>query len=190
LADISAQDVVMSSSMQGMPLEVRMVTKGSSKMLMTVKSGEMNLQSVIINGVLGKASGMMGSKDLTPEEVSTYLQDAVIFEELSWSATNTKLIHIEEIEGVSVYKMEVTNSDGSVINSFFDVKTGLKVSTIKTQETPKGPMISSSIYKDYKSENGIMYPATVVEDNAGQVMELKVVKIQFGGKVSDSIFNL
>lgn len=191
MASITSQDMLMSSSMQGMPLEIRMAVKGSDKMLMTIKSGEMNLQSVVINGTKGKASGMMGAKDLTDEEVSTYLAEATIFEELNWSAENTKLIHIEEINGVEVYKMDITGKDGSVMSSFFDVKTGLKVSTIKTQDTPQGPMVTTSTYTDYmKSESGIMYPSSIIEDNAGQVMDLKVVKAQIGGKVSDSIFKL
>lgn len=190
LSAITAKDVLMSSSMQGMPLEIRMANKGTDKMLMTVKSGEMNLQSIVINGTKGKSSGMMGAKDLTDEEVSTYLGESVIFEELNWTEKNTKLIHIEEINGARVYKMEVTVTDGSVTTSFYDVNTGLKVQTIKAQDTPEGPVMSTSSYADYKTQNGIMYPSVLVEDNAGQVMKMKVEKIQMGGKISDSIFKL
>jgi hypothetical protein len=174
--------------MQGMPLEIRMATKGSSKMLMTIKSGEMNLQTVVINGETGKASGMMGEKELSEEEIKTYLNDAVIYEELNWSKDNTKLIHIEEIDGHKVYKMEIVNLDLTVTHNYYDITSGLKYSSVSIQDTPEGPMVSTSVYKEYKAEGDYMYPATVIEDNAGQVMELHVEKIQIGGTVSDSVF--
>ena len=190
LANIKSKDVMMSSSMQGMPLQIRMAVKGDSKMLMTIKSGEMNLQSIVINGAKGKVSGMMGAKDLDKAELAEYLKDAPIFEELNWTAENTKLIQIEEVNGVQAYNMEITNADSSVIHSFYSVETGLKVSTVKTKETPKGTQISTSTYSDYQTVGGIMYPSTLIEDNAGQVMELKVEEIQFGGRISDAIFKL
>ena len=188
LKAIQAKDVTMSSSMQGMPIELRMAMKGSDKFLMTVKSGEMNLQTVKINGTTGSASGMMGEKELTVEEVATYLADASYFEELGFTAENTSLLHIEEVNGVMAYKMEVLDSEGNKSYNFYDVTTGYKVSSVSTQETPQGPMTSTSTYGDYKEQDGIMYPSTLIEDNAGQVLDMKVETIQFGGKVSDTLF--
>ena len=190
LSTITAKDATMSSSMQGMPLEIRVATKNSDKLLMTVKSGQMNLQTIIINGSKGKLSGMMGEKEIPENEVSNYLKDAVVFDELTYTDQNTKLVHIEEIDGVKVYKMEITDTEGNTKYNFYDINTSLKVSSIESQETPEGVMVNTSMYKDYKSQDGIMYPSKLIEDNAGQVMELQVETIQFGGKVSDTLFKL
>ncbi len=185
---ITTKDATMSSSMQGMPLAIRMVNKGSDKLLMTVKSGEMNLQTIKINGFTGKSSGMMGEKELTEEEIASYLMDAVIFDELTYTEANTKLIQIEEVNGSKAYKMEITDKEGNLSYNYYDVKTGLKVSSIKTTDSPKGPSTSTSTYSEYKSQDGIMYPSMIIENNAGQIMELKVEEIKFGGKISDSLF--
>ncbi len=184
LASISSRDITMSSSMQGRPLEIHSITKGSDKMVLTVKSGEMVFQSVKISGASGKMTGMMGDKDLSEEEVATYLEGNVIFDELALNPDLTTLIDIEEMNGVMAYKLKV----GASKYFFYDVKTGLKVGEIETQETPNGPVTSTSLLKDYKDVNGILVPFTILEDNAGQVMEMKVEKAEFGGKVSDSVF--
>lgn len=188
LKTITAKDATMSSSMQGMPLAIRTVSKGTDKLLMTVKSGDMNLQTVKINGTSGKTSGMMGEKDLSTKEIATYLSDAVLFDELTYTEANTKLIQVEEINGAKVYKMEITDPEGNLYYNFYDVKTKLKVSSVKITDTPQGPVTSSSTLSAYKSQDGIMYPSMIMEDNNGQIMELKVEKIQFGGSISDALF--
>ena len=188
LTAVNSQDITYSSSMQGMPLELRVVSKGDDKILKTVKSGAMNIQTVVITGGKGNVTGMMGEKELTTEELPTYLEETTVFEELGFSKLVTKLIHIEEVNGVMAYKMEVTNVDGTSFVNYYDVKTGLKVGSMQIQESPEGPMISTSTYKDYKDVNGILFPYTTIQDNAGQVMELKVESVVLGGKVSDSLF--
>jgi predicted Zn-dependent peptidase len=188
LMAINSQDVTYSSTMQGMPLELRVVTKGDNKLLKTVKSGAMNIQTVVISDGKGKVSGMMGEKELTAEDLPSYLEETVVFEELGFSNLVTKLIHIEEVNGVMAYKMEITNADGTSFVNYYDVKTGLKVGSMQIQDSPEGAMTSTSTFKDYKDVNGILFPYVTVQDNAGQVMELKVESIVLGGKVSDNLF--
>ena len=131
---------------------------------------------------------MMGEKDLTAEDLPSYLEETVVFEELGFSKLVTKLIHIEEVNGVMVYKMEITNTDGTSFVNYYDVKTALKVGSMQIEDSPEGAMISTSTFKDYKDVNGILFPYVTVQDNAGQVMELKVESVVLGGKVSDSLF--
>ena len=190
LEKIKTSDITMSSTMQGMPLAIHMVIKNSDKMLLNITSGEMAIQKIVINGSKGKMSGMMGAKDLSKEEIDTYLEGNNIFEELDLSDFTLKLVHIEEMNGVMAYKLDLTNKEGKVISYFYDVKTGLKVASIKTDDTPKGPMTSTTLLKDYTDVKGIKVPYTIVEDNAGQVMEMKVEKIALGGKISETNFKL
>mgnify|MGYP003633720608 CR=1 FL=1 len=186
LKSINSKDLTMSSSIQGRPLEIHSMTKGDTKMALTVKSGEMVFQSVTINGTKGKMSGMMGAKDLSADEINTYLEGNVVFEELSLVADSLTLIDIEEMNGVMAYKMKV----GTDKYYFYDVKTGLKVAEVETKDTPQGPMTSTSSLKDYTDVDGVLVPFTIVEENGGQVMEMKVEKAVLGGKISDTNFKL
>ena len=190
LEKVKTSDITMSSTMQGMPLAIHVVIKNSDKMLLNITSGEMAIQKVVINGSKGKMSGMMGAKDLSKEEVDTYLEGNNIFEELHLADFTLNLVHIEEINSVMAYKLDLTGKDGKVISYFYDVKTGLKVATIKTEDSPKGPVTSTTLLKDYTDVNGINVPYTIIENNDGQVMEMKVEKIALGGKISESNFKL
>ena len=190
LEKIKTSDITMSSTMQGMPLAIHVVMKNDDKMLLDITSGEMKIQKVVINGAKGKMSGMMGAKDLSAEEISTYLEGNNIFEELSLENFSLNLVHIEKMNGVMAYKLDLTDKDGKIISYYYDVETGLKVASIKTDDTPQGPMTSTTLLKDYTDVKGIKVPYTIVEDNAGQVMEMKVEKITLGGKISESNFKL
>jgi predicted Zn-dependent peptidase len=190
LEKVNSQDITMSSSMQGMPLIIHYLTKGDSKMLMSVKSGEMNLQMITINENKGKVSGMMGAKDLSELEIKSYLEGNVAFEELNFKNMTAKLIQIEEVNGSQAYKMEVIDKDGHSKFYFYDITTGLKIAMVETKPTPEGDMTTTTILKDYQNVNGILVPFTTVEDNAGQVMEMKVENIVLGGTISDSNFEV
>ena len=190
LESVKTTDITMSSSMQGMPLEIHVMTKGTDKMYTRVSSGAMELQKVIVNGAKGNMSGMMGAKELKEDEISTYLEGNEVFEELNLSNYDVKLIHIEEINGVMAYKMDITSKEGDTKSYFYDTKTGLKVASINTTDSPEGPVTSTTLYKNYQDANGILIPYTIVEDNAGQVMEMKIEKVALGGKVSDENFKL
>jgi len=190
LEKVNSQDITMSSTMQGMPLTIHYMTKGNSKMLMSVKSGKMEIQTIKINDNTGKISGMMGAKDLTETEIKSYLEGNSPFEELTFKDKNVKLIQIEEINGVKAYKMEVIDLEGHSKFYFYDVKTGLKIAMMESKPTPQGDITTSTFLKDYQSVNGILVPFTTVEDNAGQVMEMKVENIVLGGNISDSNFEV
>jgi hypothetical protein len=189
LAKLTTQDVTMKASMQGMPIEIRKVTSGSNQLMMTITSGEMVFQKVVINGETGKVSGMMGAKDLSKEEVAEYLKATTLVEESNFSSKSLSLVHIEEMDGHQVYKMEVKDGEETSYH-YYDVSNGLKWAKIETAETPQGPMVSTTKYADYKEVNGIQYPHSVVEDNGGQVMELQVSKITLGSKVDSNNFKL
>lgn len=190
LEKVNSQDITMSSSMQGMPLTIHYMTKGNTKMLMSVKSGDLEIQTIKINENTGKISGMMGAKDLTEDEIKSYLEGNAPFEELTFMNKTTKLIQIEEINGVKAYKMEVIDQDGHSKFYFYDVNTGLKIAMMESKPTPQGDMTTSTFLKDYQSVNGILVPFTTVEDNAGQVMEMKVENIVLGGSLSDTNFHV
>ncbi|UTW65897.1 insulinase family protein [bacterium SCSIO 12643] len=190
LEKVNSQDITMSSSMQGMPLTIHYMTKGNTKMLMSVKSGDLEIQTIKINENTGKISGMMGAKDLTEDEIKSYLEGNAPFEELTFMNKTAKLIQIEEINGVKAYKMEVIDQDGHSKFYFYDVNTGLKIAMMESKPTPQGDMTTSTFLKDYQSVNGILVPFTTVEDNAGQVMEMKVENIVLGGSISDTNFQV
>ncbi len=189
IAKINSQDITMATSMQGMPITIRLVSSGKDKLSMTIKSGEMLIQQITVNGTKGKMSGMMGAKDLTEDQISDYLSSTSVVDEMDFTNKTLKLIQIEEINGTRAYKMEVSDENGSEFH-YYDVASGFKVATVDSQDTPQGAMVNTSLFSDYKDANGIKVPFTTVEDNAGQVMEMKIEKIQLGGEVDSSNFTM
>jgi predicted Zn-dependent peptidase len=194
LAAIHSQNAVFSSSMQGMPITFNIASSGTDKYSMVVKAntpnGEMVVNQITVNGSKGKMSGMMGAKDLTEEEVADYAQETTIFEELTITEANAKLVLIEEFNGEKAYKMEVTDKNGNMHVNYYSVATGLKVGSISTEETPQGPMTSTTMYGNYQPVNNIPTAHSITSDNAGQVMEMKLESLEYNGKIDASVFAL
>lgn len=194
LAAVTSQQAVMSSSMQGMPITFNVAISGSDKYSMVVKAntpnGEMVVNQITINGDKGKMSGMMGAKDLTAEEVAEYAGETVIFEELNINVEAAKLIHIEEFNGEKAYKMEITDENGKSHINYYSVASGLKIGSIVTEDTPQGPMTSTTMYGDYQAINNIQTPHTIKSDNAGQAMEMKLESMTYNGNIDAAVFKL
>ena len=189
LAAVTSSKTVMNTTMQGMPLQMTVITKDNDKFIQDMSSNGNSMQKVVINGDAGKISGMMGSKVMTPEEVKDNLDNAVLFSELIYDDTyQLKLIDIVDVNGKDAYNMEITKPDGSVINDYFDVESGLKVMHIEITETPNGPMVVSQIYDKYIDADGIKVPSVITLDQAGQIMELTIESVKYNPELDDSLF--
>ena len=71
---------------------------------------------------------------------------------------------------------------------FYDVKTGLKVQSVKTVKGPQGDVQVPTTYSDYKEVNGIKFPHKMGQKMGPMDMSFEITEIKVNEGVSDEDF--
>jgi hypothetical protein len=64
----------------------------------------------------------------------------------------------------------------------------LKFRQIKSAEAPTGKVEQTTDYLDYQEFYGFLFPSKQVQSVMGQLIDMKVDKVEFNSGVDDSIF--
>ncbi|MCC7051284.1 MAG: insulinase family protein [Bacteroidia bacterium] len=183
----------MTVSVQGMNLEMESYQKAPNKYMSSMKMNGMVLQKQVYDGKRGKASGMQGAKELEGDDLKEMESQAVMFNEMKYAQLGYKmeLKGIEEVNGKDAYVLDLTSPTGHKETELYDVKTSLKVKTIKTEDGgQQGPMTSVSEISDYREVSGIKFPFEIAQSVGPQSMKMKVSSIEVNKKVNDDVFKI
>lgn len=92
-------------------------------------------------------------------------------------------------EGEDCWKLKLVDHYGIERTEFFSKKSGLQVGMVGAQETPFGPVNSTTALKEYKNFEGIMFPTRLVQKAAGMEQVLTISEMEFN-KVPPETFAL
>jgi predicted Zn-dependent peptidase len=189
LSKVKSLKTEMTTSMQGMSINITVINEGSKNYSSLVSMNGMTIEKQVLNGDKGKVSGMQGSKEMDADALAKAKQEAQLFPELSYlSGGDYKL----ELKGVDtkndeeVYALAITDPTGSVKTNYYSVKSGLLVAA---EETNEGILITQTL-SDYKAVKKVMFPYTIVQNVGPQKMDLKVEEVVVNGKIDSDTFNL
>lgn len=176
---------VMTTEMQGMPIEIIQYEAQPNKTATEFKMNGTVMQKQYFNGKEGGASGMGGSKPMSEEEVAKAKENKM-FSEVFFKEDGVKLeaLGIEDIDGKEYYKIKQINGENEEL-VWYGVESKLKYKDSKTQETEEGSITNTTVYMDYKPVDGILFPHKLIADFAGQEMELKVKELTLNDKLGD-----
>jgi hypothetical protein len=90
-------------------------------------------------------------------------------------------------ENHPAYMVRLTHLDGTEDIEYYDVKTGFRIGTVATRESPMGPMKVTLSYGDYKKFGDVMVPTTLTQSTMGVQQVLTFTSVEFD-KVPPSIF--
>ena len=182
----------MSTSMQGMTINMTMKQKRPDKYLMEVSSNGMVLQKQVYDGKRGKMSGMQGEQEITGDDLEGMKEAAQIHGELKYLTPEYKLDlkGIEKVGGVEAYKVVITNPEGDKKTEYFAVDSGLRIKSIESQDTPMGPVTQTSEFGNYKEVNGVKYPYTIKTTVGPQVLDMKVESVEVNKGIKDDVFTV
>ncbi|MFD2567165.1 M16 family metallopeptidase [Pseudotenacibaculum haliotis] len=172
---------VYKATIQGNELELTRKIAGPNKESNVITFGGQVFQKQVFNGEKGYSVQQGRRQELSGEELETAKAKALPFEDIAYKAG--KLDRIESIDGNNMYIIKFKDAE-----IFYDVKTGLKIKSMRTVKGPQGDVQVPSNYSDYKAVNGILIPHKF-EQGMGRFtlnFELKEVKINEG--VSDKDF--
>lgn len=183
-----------SGTIQGQEIQFSKEYKlpGKYKMEVIVPSvGTTPVSKLVINGDNISMQNMGKDVPVTDEMKEGLKEELDIFPELKYKNEGYKL-SLEGITGVDdkdAYVLKVTDPDGNVNTSYYDVESGLKLKEVTERPSPQGVTKSTVSYGDYKEVNGIKFPFSIgTEIGNGMTIDLTVKDIKVNSSVSDDDF--
>ncbi len=192
IAKIKDISMVMNATIQGMGIEMKSYQKAPNKYMMQIGMGEMIFQKMVYDGFKGRASGMQGTQDLQGEDLEELQYQAVMFIETQYDKLGfkTTLKGVDAVDGKEAYVLEITNPKGSKSTEYFDVKSGLKIRSVRTSDSPQGPITQITDYADYKDVKGVKFPHEINQTAGPQSFKMKAKTIEVNKKLKDSLFEI
>lgn len=185
--------MVMSTSIQGMNMEMTMQQKAPGKMAMSVDMGGMVVNQTKFDGEKGAVLAMGQAQPVDEETLEGLKEQAIMFPELTYEQRGYQLTlkGIESVEGQNAYKVEVARPNGDKITEFYNVVTHLKIRSVSSQPGPQGDVTVINDFGDYQEVDGIKFPFKTRSTGimpVPLVLEVKTVEINKG--IDDSVFKV
>lgn len=188
----SVSDLVMkmSTSIQGMAIELVSTYKAPGKIVVTTSVGGNIMQKQVFDGERGQVTAMGQKIELSGKQLEDMKMQAKLFPELEYKSQGfeLKLADIEDIEGKPAYKIQINSPQGATKTEFFDVASGLKVRSVVSQDTQMSPMTVTANMGDYREVDGIKFPFAIKQQAGLQALDLKVNSIEMNKGISNDLF--
>ena len=182
----------MSTTVQGMAMQMVLQRKAPEKMLMKVEMNGMVVNETRYDGKRGLVSAMGQEQKLDGEDAESMRRQAAIFPELNYKEDGyeLQLDGIENMEETKAYRLVITSPTGDKITEYFDTKTGLKARSISTQDAgPQGTITVTNDFRDYKEVAGIRIPYEMVSSGMAPFpITMKVESVEVNTGLADDIF--
>lgn len=191
LKSIKSVSNEMKMSIMGQEAQVTLIQKEPMKLSLTISMSGMTLQEQKFNGEKAM-NAAMGNKQVFTEgpEFDALKTQAEIFPQLSYGSYKLELAGIEEIEGITAYKVIVTPPSGKSQTDFYNITTNLLIRTLSTQAGPGGQDITIiSDISDYKEVGGVLIPHKITISGATpQPMTMESINLRVNEPVDDTLF--
>lgn len=126
--------------------------------------------------------GKMGEQVATQADFDHALHDPADY-------TVMEMLGTEEFNGEECYKLKLVHRTGFESTEYFSKSTGLQRGFMATQESPLGPVTSTTLVTDYKQFGDLLMPSRISQKAAGVETVMTMDEMEFN-KVDPKIFNL
>ena len=152
--------------------------KGRS--MVDLSMGAMSMSKQVVGDKTGYMSQQGQKMEIPASDFAEAKEGAQLFPELNASVGT--LTAIESMDGSDAYAV----TKGKTV-SYYDVKSGLKVADVVTQEQGGQKMVITTSYKDYKDVKGVKFPFNMIM-NVGIDLDIKMSEVKVNEGVSDADF--
>lgn len=184
LEGVKTKTSISEATMQGMTIQVSNRQTAKKQMLVEVSMMGNVMQKTVVNSTRGY-NEMQGQKmEMKEEELENALRDAALFPEMEIDPNQISLKGIAVVDGEDAY--EIKWSDDKT--HFYAVDDFLKLQTVETIEMQGQIQTSTTVFKDYKTYEGIKFPHTIHQDMGPQKVDFHVKSIILNDAMPDSLF--
>jgi len=184
LRGVESYSMLAEAEMQGMKLNLEMKKTSKDQFMQNMKMAGNSMSLQVFNGDKGYMVMQGQRKDMGAEELAKVKEESALFPELNYTASNTSLEGVENIDGKKAYKLKISEDK----SAFYDMETGLKVQEITKTEMGGQQITSITNYKDYKEVAGIMFPFIMSQTVGPQSLEFIISEVKVNEGVSDADF--
>lgn len=182
------------SDLGGMQASFENYQTASGKFAMKVIVNNMTMQEQRFDGAKGASYQMGAKKEITDaKQLDGLKKQAVMFDQLQYSNQGYKLElkGIEDVDGASCYKVNVLDPEGDTSTEFYDVKSGLLVRVVKTQEAMGQKATITTDMADYREVDGVRLPyKTSINGAAPMTIVLEMESIEVNKPLGEEIFKV
>ena len=126
--------------------------------------------------------GKMGEQVATQADFDHTLHDPKDY-------TKMEILGVKTFNGEECYELSLVHKTGFESTEYFSQKTGLQRGFVATQESPLGPVKSTTLITDYKQFGDILMPSRISQKAAGVETIMTMDELEFD-KVDPAIFEL
>ncbi len=189
LEKVKDKTTVMSGSVQGMNIKMKIYQKVPNKIKQELDAGVIK-QETYYDGKKGIVLSGGNTVDITGEALETMKYQAMMHPIYIIDSLNikTKLLGIEKVNGKDAYKIEVTLPNGKNWIEYFDPDTGYKIKDSQDITVPQGTFTKVNEYSDFRNVDGVIYPFKLKQTTGPQSLEMTVKSIKVNTGIPDSTF--
>jgi len=169
------------ASIQGNELELTRKIAAPNKESNVITFGGNVFQQQVFDGEKGYAVQQGRKSDLAGDELETAKNKMLPFEDMAYKSG--KLDRIEPLDGKMAYVIIVDDTE-----IFYDVKSGLKVKSIRKAKGPQGEIKVPTDFSDYKEVNGIMIPHKLDQGMGRFTLNFVLQEVKINEGVEDKDF--
>ncbi|MEQ9262317.1 MAG: insulinase family protein [Owenweeksia sp.] len=183
----------MKGTVAGAPAPIEQVEIQKRPMMLksTLSMQGMVVQETVFDGEKAQMNGMQGSKEITDVDGLLSIKlEAMMDKELKYDELGykLKLVSMAMVDGKKAYVMEITDPVGEKVTRYYSAETFLPVKEEATTETPQGPVVSTTLFSDYREVNGVKYPYEINASSGAQKIQMVVQEIKVNQGIKDDAF--
>jgi predicted Zn-dependent peptidase len=174
--------IVANATIQGTPLVMTIKAATPNKTLQTISVNGNVMSKTVFDGSKGYQEARGQKMEMQPAQIEEAKASLVPFSDLAYK--KGKLDRIEPIDGKNYFVIKYNNTE-----SFYDMKSGLKVQEIKTAKGPDGKEVKvPTTFSNYKTVNGIMFPYSIGQKMGPMDLNFEIKEIKINEGVTDADF--
>ncbi|MCP9198922.1 insulinase family protein [Gramella sp. GC03-9] len=184
VSNVESMVMKADATVQGMQLNLTSKSTKDGKMLQEVSVGGNVMNKQVFNGDQGVTIAQGQRIPFTEDQVKSTRLEAQPFPELN--PGDAKVTGIEEVNGSDAYAVQVSENT----TAYYDMKTGLKVQSVKTMSQGGQTMSIPTTYSNYQEVDGVKFPFTISQSMGPQSFEFNVSEIMVNEGVSENDFSI
>ena len=181
---VAAIKTVMSVSnakVQGIELTLTSKAAAPNKSSVVVSGMGQTFSKQVFDGTKGYAEAQGRRKDLESKDLEEAQARKSPFEDEAYKAG--KLDRIEPVDGNNAYVIKYNDTE-----IFYDMKSGLKIKSLRTVKGPQGEVKVPTTFGDYKEVNGVKFPHKTNVKQGPMDLNFVIKEIKVNEGVTDADF--
>ena len=181
---VAAVKTVMSVSnakVQGIEITLTSKSAAPNKASVVVTGMGQTFSKQIFDGTKGYSEDQGRRKDLEGKELEEAKARKSPFEDEAYKAGT--LDRIEPVDGNNAYVIKYNDTE-----VFYDVKSGLKIKSLRTVKSPQGEIKVPTTFGDYKEVNGVKFPHKTNVKQGPMDLNFVIKEIKVNEGVTDADF--